>query len=129
MLVKEVGLSWIVVKDVKVAIDYYSNIIGLKVVAFSEEYGWAELIGHEGGCHIGISKENSDEPVKAGQNAVMTFTVDNLVQAKADAVKKGAKADGNIIEIPGHVKMQSFLDHDGNRFQLCELEPHSCEHC
>ena len=61
------------------------------------------------------------EKVKAGQNAVVTFTVDNLDKAKKEMVKKGAKCEGDIIEIPGHVKMQMVIDSDGNRFQMCEM--------
>ena len=129
MKVKEIGLIWIVVKDVKAAVSYYTDIVGLKLMEFNEQYGWAELEGHEGGTRMGIAQENPQEKITAGQNAVITFTVEDLEKVKAEMVKKGAKCEGDVIEIPGHVKMQTLSDLDGNRFQICELLHHSCEHC
>lgn len=130
MNVKKIEMTWIVVKDVKAAVKFYTEVVGLKLMEFHEEYGWAELQGFEGGSRLGIAQESSEEQVKAGQNAVVTFTVGNLEQAKAEMVKKGAKCAGDIIEIPGHVKMQTVIDRDGNRFQVCEsLHQHSCCHC
>lgn len=121
MKVKEIGLSWIVVKNIKQAVSYYKDVVGLKLVEFHEEFGWAELEGFNGGSRLGIAQENPQEHVTAGQNAVVTFTVENIETAKAEMLKKGAKCEGNVIEVPGHVKMQTVVDLDGNRFQLVEL--------
>lgn len=129
MKVKEMGLSWIVVKDIKAAIQYYTNVVGLKLAEFNEQYGWAELEGHEGGARLGLAQECPQEKMKAGQNAVVTFTVGDLDKAKSEMVKKGAKFEGEVLEVPGHVKMQTVVDGDGNRFQLCQLLYHSCPHC
>lgn len=129
MNVKKIEMSWIVVKDVKAAVKYYTDVIGLKLMEFNDEYGWAELQGHEGGSRLGIAQANPRENVKPGQNAVVTFTVANLDKAKEEMIKKGAKFEGEVIEIPGHVKMQTMFDSDGNRFQVCETLHHSCCHC
>lgn len=129
MKVKEIGLCWIVVKDIKAAVKYYTEVVGLELAEMNEEYGWAELEGMEGGSRLGIAQENAQDNMKAGQNAVMTFTVENLDQVKASMLKKGAKCEGDIVEVPGHVKMQTVVDADGNRFQICELLHHSCCHC
>jgi predicted enzyme related to lactoylglutathione lyase len=128
MKVKEIGLSWIVVKDIRAAVKYYVDVVGLKLMEFNEQFGWAELEGHEGGSRLGIAQENPQEKVSPGQNAVITFTVENLVKAKGEMVKNGAKCEGDVIEVPGHVKMQTVIDRDGNRFQICE-HIHSCAHC
>lgn len=124
MSVKEVGLSWITVKDVKAAVKYYTEVVGLKLLNFYEAYGWAELCGEEGGTILAIGEENPSENIHAGQNAVVTFTVSDVAQAKEEMVKKGAQCIGDIIEIPGHVKMQTVLDQDGNCFQICEPVEH-----
>ena len=129
MRVKEIGLSWVVVKDVQAAVHYYTDIVGLKLVELNAEYGWAELEGYEGGSRLGIAQENPQEKVTAGQNAVVTFTVADLEKAKSAMIKKGAQCEGGVIEVPGHVKMQTVMDRDGNRFQICELLHHSCAHC
>jgi predicted enzyme related to lactoylglutathione lyase len=131
MSVKEIGLIWIVVKDIKAAIKYYTEVVGLKLMEVHEEFGWAELAGTGGGCRLGIAQENPQEKVKAGQNAVMTFNVSNIEETKRKMVQKGAKCDGDIMEVPGHVKMQTMIDQDGNSFQICEViqHHHSCCHC
>lgn len=131
MTVKEIGLCWIVVKDIQAAVKYYTEVVGLQLAEFNEEYGWAELEGEDGGSRLGIAQENQAEKLMAGQNAVMTFTVDNIEKVKAAMVKKGAKCEGDVIEVPGHVKMQTIIDADGNRFQICEMvrHHHSCCHC
>lgn len=129
MFVKEIGLSWIVVKDIKAAVQYYTDVVGLKLMEFNEQYGWAELEGYEGGSRLGIAQENPQEAIKAGQNAVMTFTVQNLEETKQKMIEKGARCEGEMMEVPGHVKMQTIRDNDGNCFQICELISHSCCHC
>jgi predicted enzyme related to lactoylglutathione lyase len=129
MQVKEIGLSWIVVKDIRAAVKFYVDVVGLKLAEFNEQYGWAELEGYEGGSRLGIAQENPQEKVSAGQNAIITFTVEDLDAAKEAMVKKGAQCEGDVLEVPGHVKMQTVMDRDGNRFQICELLHHSCAHC
>ena len=129
MQVKEIGLVWIVVKDLAVAVKYYTDVVGLKLMEVNEEYGWAELEGHEGGSRLGIAQENPQENLKAGQNAVVTFSVSNIEKAKQEMVKNGATCVGDVIEVPGHVKMQTMMDPDNNCFQICQVLHHSCCHC
>lgn len=127
--VKEIGLSWIVVKDLEAAVHYYTEVVGLNLLEFDEQYGWAELQGEDGGAVLGIARENPEEAMPAGQNAVITFTVDDIEEARAQMLEKGARCEGDILEIRGHIKMQTVIDDDGNRFQLCEVLHHSCSHC
>ncbi|MBS0605259.1 MAG: VOC family protein [Verrucomicrobia bacterium] len=134
MNLKSMSLVWIVVNDLKQAIKFYTETVGLKLMEIHEEFGWAELEGHNGGARLGIAQMQlkSEDDVKPGQNAVMTFTVASLEKAIADMLKKGAKLIGEVQDIPGHVKMQMAADSDGNRFQLVELykqQHHHCEHC
>lgn len=119
--VESIQMSWIVVSDLKSAIKYYEDIVGLKLTQHSEEHGWAEMSGMNGGSLLGIAQYTPDHDVKPGENAVVTFTVKNLDHAKAEMAKKGASFHGEIIEVPGHVRMQTFKDKDGNRFQIVEL--------
>jgi predicted enzyme related to lactoylglutathione lyase len=121
MSVKSINLSWIVVKDFKKALEFYTAVIGLKVMEINEQYGWAELQGHEGGARLGIAQAQFENILKPGANACVTFTVENLEKAIGDLQKKGAKSVGEIQVIPGHVKLQMVVDHDGNHVQLVEL--------
>jgi|SRR5579871_2026003 len=130
MNLKSMDLAWIVVKDIKKAIQFYTEIVGLKLLEFHEQYGWAELEGNEGGARIGIAQaQPKGDEIAPGQNAIPTFTVKSLDKAISDFSKKGAKLIGNIQEVPGHVKLQTVSDLDGNRFQLAEVLSHSCPHC
>lgn len=113
-------LAWIVVKDIKKAIKFYTETVGMKLLEFDERYGWAELSGQDNGARLGIAQKNDREKVQPGQNAIVTLSVENLEKAKADLVKKGAKMEGDIMEVPGIVKLQMVVDQDGNHFQLVE---------
>lgn len=124
------SLVWIVVNDIKEAIKFYTETVGLKLMEFNEQFGWAELEGHSGGARLGIAQKSThSEADKPGQNAVMTFTVANIEKSVAEMNQKGVKLIGEVLEIPGHVKMQTAQDADGNRFQLVEVSHHHCCHC
>lgn len=130
MQAKTIGLAWIIVKDLKKAVNFYTETAGLKLLEMNEEWGWAELEGHEGeGMRLGIAQQNpkGQDPVEPGQNAVLTFTVDNLDHAVKELQKKGAALVGSIETVPGHVKMQSVRDTEGNLFQLVQdISAESC---
>jgi predicted enzyme related to lactoylglutathione lyase len=122
---KSMNLAWIVVTDFKKAVEFYTKVVGLKLMEVNEQYGWAELEGPQGGARIGIAQQcDQMDGIKAGQNAVITFTVDNIEASVTDFAKKGGKLIGTIQEVPGHVKMQTVCDADGNHFQLCEVIAH-----
>jgi predicted enzyme related to lactoylglutathione lyase len=131
MKAKSIGLSWIVVKDFKKAVKFYTEVAGLKLVEMNEEWGWAELEGHdEGGMRLGIAGQAVEQdqdgkdcqcPLEPGQNAAVTFTVDNLEKAVQHLEKQGAALAGKIQVVPGHVKLQSVRDIEGNLFQLVEV--------
>jgi predicted enzyme related to lactoylglutathione lyase len=117
---KGIFLSWIVVKDIKSAIEFYTKTIGLELQEFHEEFGWAELSGPEG-ARLGIAcecPENGD--VKAGDNAVVSICVDDIQVAKEELKKKGVKLIGDVLDVDV-VKLQTFCDIDGNTFQLAEI--------
>ncbi len=120
MSIKSIELAWIVVKDLKKAIKFYTETVGLKLMEEHEAFGWAELQGCEGGARLGIAQASSEEPVQPGSNAVVTLTVESIEEATRDLKKKGAKLMGEMLEVPGHVKMQSMSDVDGNHLQLVQ---------
>jgi predicted enzyme related to lactoylglutathione lyase len=124
-------LAWIVVNDLKKAIEFYTKTVGLKLMEHNEEYGWAEFQGPKGGARLGVAQLSPDpmDDVKPGDNAVLAFTVSDLNKAASEMVKKGAQLVGAVQDIPGHVKLQMVKDVDGNRFQLVQMYEHHCEHC
>ena len=120
MAIKGLNLAYVVVADLKKAVHFYTEVVGLKLNELNEKFGWAELSGTEGGARLGIAQANDYEKIKPGQNAVVTLSVDNLAASKEDLIRKGATVVGEMLEVPGVVKMQMVKDHDGNHFHLVE---------
>ena len=115
-----IGLIWITVSDIKKAIDYYSQVLGFQLAEFHEAFGWAELEAASG-ARLGLAQANPDQGMKAGTNAIITITVDDIVSSRAELEGKGVSLMGEIMEIPGEVKLQLCADKDGNQYQLVEL--------
>lgn len=115
---KGIFLSWIVVKDLQKAIEFYTTVAGLQLKEYAEEFGWAELAGPEGSI-LGIAQESPEHGQVAGKNAVVTISVDDIHSA-CERFGEHAKLVGELIEIPGHVKMQTFEDKDGNTLQIVQ---------
>lgn len=113
-------LAWIVVDDFKTAVKFYTEVVGLQLLECNDEWGWAELQGKTG-ARLGIAKQNDIDKMESGQNAIVTFTVEDLDQTKAEMVRKGAVCVGDVQEVPGHVRMQTIKDLDGNLFQLAQM--------
>ena len=126
MAIQGIHLAWIVVKDLKKAIQYYTETVGLKLHTLDEKFGWAELSGHNGGAALGIAQKNDQESIQPGQNAIITLTVEDIQKARDDLGKKGATLQGEIIDIPGIVKLQMVVDQDGNHFQLVQSFHEKC---
>lgn len=118
--VQSAGLAWIVVQDLDKALKFFTEVLGLKVLSRADEWGWAELAGEDGVAILGVAHSAHETQVKPGQNAIMTFTVSDIEHSKSAMAKKGAELVGEVMEIPGHVKLQSFKDKDGNLFQLVQ---------
>lgn len=114
-----IHLSWIVVKDFNAAIIFYTDVVGLTLKEKTEEHGWAELSGPSGSL-LGIIKANPMTEIPAGANAVVTITVKDIHVACEYFKQKGVSMQGEIMEVPGHVRLQSFMDTDGNHMQLVQ---------
>ena len=116
--VKGMGLAWIVVKDLDEAIKFYTEVVGLTLKEKHEMFNWAELAGEEG-ASLGIAA--SEDFLPAGSNAICCIGVHDIVKARKEFAAKGADLVGDIVEVPGHVKLQTFKDQYGNHFQLAEM--------
>lgn len=117
------NLSWIVVADLDEAQHFYVDILGFKLLERSDDIGWLELQGKDGGTKLGIALVNG--PVNAwrlplGSNSIMTLQVDDLERVKKAWEQMYMQFIGKIVEIPGHVKLALFVDKDGNKFQLVQ---------
>jgi len=121
MSIRRSDLAWITVSDIEKAKKFFVDKLGMKLNVEDATYGWLELSGsEEGGAVLGVGCDDEQNPVKPGHNAIMTFSVDDIVKTKEELEKKGVAFLSPIMKIPGHVKLVLFADEDGNKFQLVE---------
>lgn len=116
MLIKKIALPWITVSDIERAKKLYVETLGFQIHEEQKDFGWLEV--RCGSEFIGIWQAGKESEDKPGQNAVLTFEVDDILKAKEFLEKKGVKITSEIIEMPVTFKMLSFVDMDGNKFQL-----------
>jgi len=115
-----IHLIWITVSNINTAIKFYTEVIGFELREFNENFGWAELSG-KNGARLGLAQYNPEFGYQVGTNAIPTITVDDIEKACQELKKKNITFIGDILEIPGEVKMQTFMDTDGNTFQVCQI--------
>jgi predicted enzyme related to lactoylglutathione lyase len=123
MAINSIDLAWISVTNMKRARAFFVDKLGLTIMQDTPEYGWMELMGKDGGCALGVGAESGNTDLKPGHNAIVTFSVDNIEKTKAELASKGVTIVGDIIEVPGHIKMLFIKDEDGNFFQVCQPLP------
>jgi predicted enzyme related to lactoylglutathione lyase len=111
----EVTIS-VAVKDMNVAIDWYTEAFGFELIYKLDDYGWCELQTPVKGVHVGLGQ--TTEKIDAG--TAPYFTVKDIEAAKAHLESAGATFEGDINVIEGMVKLASFKDPDGNPFGLAE---------
>ncbi len=120
MAVKSIQLGWITVSDLEKAKKFFADTLGLQVMSHDPKYGWLELKGKDGGASLGVGQAQKEGQFKPGHNVIFTFTVDDIAKTKKDFETKGVKFIGDIMEVPGHVKLATFVDPDSNIFQLVQ---------
>jgi predicted enzyme related to lactoylglutathione lyase len=122
MKIKKIELGWVIVSDFAKSKHFFTETLGLAVAEQSAEHPWMELVSQDNGMRIGVGEycEEYSKDDKPGQNMVLALTVDDIVATKKELEGKGVAFIGDILEIPGNVKMATFKDLDGNKFQLVE---------
>ena len=95
---------------------FYGETLGLREVTSTDEGGWAEYDTNTP-VRLAIHRTQPGQAVTKG-GATAIFTVANADEAKADLEKRGVNFDGKIREIPGIMRLGTFLDPDGNKIQI-----------
>lgn len=120
MPIQGMDLAWVVAKDFKKAKKFFTETLGLNIHEECTDYNWLEMQGKKGGALVGLCEACDMTPIKAGQNAVLTFTCDHLDKTRAELESKGVTFIGDVMEVPEQVKMILFQDESGNTYQLVE---------
>ncbi|MCB1081623.1 MAG: VOC family protein [Chlamydiia bacterium] len=117
-LAKGVALSAVTVSSLEETKRIFCDLLGLEVKEHDEKFKWMELGGEEGGL-VGFG-EPMAEDMKAGTNAVVSISVENVAEARAFLESNEVQFLGDTVEIPGEVKLAMFADKDGNQYFLAE---------
>lgn len=121
-LAKGMSLACLTVSDLQRAKKFFEEFLGFEITDSNENYNWIEF-GNENGSLIGVGSpppEYQDENCTPGMNAVLSIEVEDINSAKKELEAKGVKFFGEIMEIPGEVKMIMFEDFDKNKFFLTQ---------
>lgn len=104
------------VSDLDRALAWYQSVLGFELIYRRDDIGWCELTTGVERVSLGLSAVESVTP----GGATPTFGVEDIEASRASLEAHGVKLDGDILEIDGLVKLQTFYDPDGNSFMFYE---------
>ena len=99
------------VKNLDRSIAWYRDVLGFELLYTADDIAWCELSTGVQRVNVGLSERR--EPGAAG-GATLTFGVTDLEAAKAELDANEVRQDGDIMEIPGLVRLLTFFDPDDN---------------
>lgn len=105
------------VADINAAKAWYGKVLGCTVEYELPEHNWAEVATPTGGALIGLMQQPGSETAGNGGSS-FAFGVGDMSAAKASLMKNGVAIDGDVMEIPGVVKLLNFKDPYGNSLML-----------
>jgi predicted enzyme related to lactoylglutathione lyase len=109
------------VKDLAAAKRWYKDVLGFEVVFDLAEQGWCELATPSKDAKLGLA---ADDTASGSNQAYCAFGVKDMDAARSGLAKHGVKLEGDVVELPGLVKLLYFRDPEGNRLMFFQsLEP------
>lgn len=115
------------VKDLAKAKHWYADVLGLEVVLDLPEQGWCELATPTKNATLGLA---ADDTATGSNQAYCAFGVQDMAAARASLVQHGVTLEGDVVELPGLVKLLYFRDPEANRlmfFQALETAVQASE--
>ena len=104
------------VQDLDASLAWFSDKLGFQEMFKVAEAGWAEVSTPAEGVTIGLNQGAEG----TGGGSTPVFGVEDIDAARAELEAKGVPFDGDTIELPGMVKLATFLDPDGNRYMFAQ---------
>ena len=104
------------VSDLDASLAWFQDKLGFKERFKAPEAGWAEVSSSTEGVTIGLNQDG--EGGSGGITPVLGVVA--IEAARAALEEDGVTFDGPTVELPGMVKLATFLDPDGNRFMLAQ---------
>ena len=115
-MIKRIWDITLTVKDLKRAVDFYENILGLQ-----KKYEFKDYAGFDcGGVEIGLKTWGELEKPRKGEPCI-NFLVENIDNAYRSLQQRGVKIIKGPKETPWGSRILLFEDPDGNTLQLTEI--------
>lgn len=106
------------VTDLDRSIRWYRDMLGFELLYRSEDIAWCELKTAVAKVNVGLSER---QEAGGPGGATLTFGVTDIEAAKADLDGKGVRQDGDIMDIPGLVRLLTFFDPDDNALMFYQV--------
>ncbi|MCK4224877.1 MAG: VOC family protein [candidate division Zixibacteria bacterium] len=104
------------VKDLKKAVEFYENVLGLQ-----KKYEFKDYAGFDcGGVELGVKTWGELQPLREGEPCI-DFLVDNIDEAYRTLREKGVKFIEEPKEMPWGCRVATFVDLDGNVLDLTQV--------
>lgn len=104
------------VSDLRGAVAWYTKKLGLEKVFAAPEAGWAEVTSPTKKVTFGLNA--SGKRPDGGMTPVLG--VKDIDKAVAALKRRKVAIEGEIMVVPGMVKLATFRDQDGNRLMLAQ---------
>jgi catechol 2,3-dioxygenase-like lactoylglutathione lyase family enzyme len=114
-IVNRLDLVFYWVSEMDRAVAFYRDVLGLELLR-REDGSWAEF--DSGGRRFALHAVGEGQSVTAG-GATAVFSVEDLDRASAELSSRGVPV-AHEGQVEGYARFASFLDPDGNTFQLIE---------
>jgi predicted enzyme related to lactoylglutathione lyase len=99
-------------------LDWYQSVLGFELLYRKDDMRWAELRSSVANVNVGISET---ETGGGRGGATLTFGVKDIVKARDYLNAREVRLDGDIIDIPGMVRLLTFFDPEGNALMFYEV--------
>ena len=110
------GLTCVIpVKNIETSKAWYQDVLGFEFLFELTEEKFCELASPVNRVAVGLSETTE---YKEGSSTTLTFGVIDIEAARTKMINKGVKFIGETQEIPGMVKLATFLDPSGNKLML-----------
>ena len=106
------------VTDLDRAIAWYQDVLGFKLLYRRDDIAWCELSTGVENVSVGLSERRE---AGGSGGATLTFGVADLDAARAELEARSVRLDGDIMEIGGLVRLQTFFDPDDNALMFYQL--------
>lgn len=104
------------VKDLKKAVNFYENVLGLQ-----KKYEFKDYAGFDcGGIEIGLKTRGELEKPRKGEPCI-NFLVDDINFAYKKLKEKNVKIEESIKDTIWGGRILLFEDPDGNKLQMIEI--------